>query len=105
MLQLAVNSIEGKSIPEGALDHIQGQSHTLSQLHESYAGVLALIQAFIRLPHGSVNSDHLKEELKEVKFPEECQTDLVNILYGPKRLDMDGSITQDSWRSSDGELI
>lgn len=96
MLQLAVNSIEGKDVPEGALDHIQGQGHSLLQLHESYAGLLTLIQTFIRLPHGSVNSDHLKEDLKEVKFPEECQTDLVNILYGPKRLVLD-DISQDSF--------
>lgn len=97
MLQLAINSLEGKDIPEGALDSVQGQDISLSQLYESYAGIHNLIQSFISLPQGSVNSDHLKEGLKEVKFPDECQTDLINILYGPKRLALDEKNCQDSF--------
>lgn len=64
---MAVNSLEGKAIPEGALDSVQGQDISLSQVYESYAGIHTLIHSFIRLPQGSVNSDHLKEGLKEVK--------------------------------------
>lgn len=64
---MAVNSLGGKYIPEGALDSVQGQAISLSQLHESYAGIRTLIQSFVKLPQGSVNSDHLKEDLKEVK--------------------------------------
>jgi hypothetical protein len=64
---VAVNSLEGKDIPEGALSNIQRQGASLSQLYESYAGILSLIQSFLRLPQGSVNHDHLKEDLKELK--------------------------------------
>lgn len=66
-ISVAVHSLEGKDIPEGALDSIQGQGGSLSELYESYAGLLAVIQSFLRLPQGSVNSDHLKEDLKEIK--------------------------------------
>lgn len=64
---MVVHSLEGKDIPEGALDSIQGHGGSLSELYESYAGILAVIQSFLRLPQGSVNSDHLKEDLKEIK--------------------------------------
>jgi hypothetical protein len=64
---VVVRSLEGKAIPEGALDNIRGQSGSLSELYESYAGLLAVIQSFLRLPQGSVNSDHLKEDLNEIK--------------------------------------
>jgi hypothetical protein len=64
---VAVSSLEGKYIPEGALDSIQVQGISMQQLYESYAGILTLIQSFLRLPQGSVNSNHLKEDLKELK--------------------------------------
>jgi hypothetical protein len=67
LILVAVNSLEGKDVPEGALDSIQGQGVSVSQLYESYAGILSLIQSFLRLPQGTVNSDHLKEDLKELK--------------------------------------
>lgn len=64
---MAINSLEGKDIPEGALDSVQGQDISLSKLYESYAGIHTLVQSFVKLPQGSVNADHLKEDLKEVK--------------------------------------
>ncbi|PSN56579.1 COMM domain-containing protein 5 [Blattella germanica] len=97
MIQLAVNSLEGREIPEGALDGVQVQGMSMSQLYESYAGILSLIQAFLKLPQGFVNADHLKDDLKEVKFPEECTTDLISILYGPKRLALDERLSQNKF--------
>lgn len=64
---MAISSLGGIDIPEGALDSVQEQDMSLSQLYECYAGIHTLIQSFVRLPQGSVNSDHLKEALKEVK--------------------------------------
>lgn len=95
---MVVHSLEGKDIPEGALDSIQQtQGGSFSELYESYAGLLDVMRSFLRLPQGSVNSDHLKEDLKEIRFPEECQTDLISVLYGSKRLTLDENICRDSF--------
>jgi hypothetical protein len=65
---VVVHSLEGKDIPEGALDSIQQtQGGSFSELYESYAGLLDVMRSFLRLPQGSVNSDHLKEDLKEIR--------------------------------------
>lgn len=93
IIQLAVNTLEDRPIADGALNKIQSQVGQVEDIEELFAGIYYLMSTFLWFPAGTVKVESFKEELRELKFSEECVTDLTSVLYGPKRQNIDNILT------------
>ncbi|KAK7869319.1 hypothetical protein R5R35_012882 [Gryllus longicercus] len=84
LMQLAVNTIEGKPIGEGALEKFSVQYSDIN-VFDLYAIVLNIVKVIMKLPVGHTKTEALKERLKESLFPEEVAAEFMNILCDPRR--------------------
>ncbi|XP_066999123.1 COMM domain-containing protein 5 isoform X2 [Anabrus simplex] len=91
---MAVSYLEGKQIAEGALEKLQSQVNAIDQVYELYAAVLNIVRSFMRLPPGHMKVENFKEDLRDLKFPEDSISDFVNVLYGPKREILDNNLSK-----------
>ncbi|XP_071455339.1 COMM domain-containing protein 5 [Hetaerina americana] len=101
LLQLVVNAIEGRVTQDGCLDKIRRQcqiqkgQQAPDNLDELFAGLHAIVHAFLRLEPGSLKPEIFENELKDLKFSEECISDMVGVLYGPKRASFDAALLRE----------
>lgn len=92
LIQVAIRDIEGKPIPAGALTKIKTHPKSLDELHLLYALILSVVKLVLCVPSGTIKPEVLKEDLKELRLPDDCASDLVNVLYGSKRIAFDSII-------------
>ncbi|XP_046393398.1 COMM domain-containing protein 5-like [Ischnura elegans] len=101
LLQLVVNAIEGRVTQDGCLDKIRKQcllqkgQQAPDNLDELFAGLHAVVHAFLRLEPGSLKSEIFESDLRDLKFSEECIADMVGVLYGPKRASFDVALLRE----------
>lgn len=85
IIQVCVNYIETKSCSKEVLDRavkkLQASNQDVPEhFCELFAGILQLIQLYLRYPKGIVKDDELRESLKELKFRDDCIEDIVKVL-------------------------
>lgn len=90
LIQLAVRSLEGKPIPEGALTKVQIKTVTCDELYGLYALVFSVMKMFFYHLPSAVKPESLKDELKDLRFPNASVLDLVSVLTGPRAAILSG---------------
>ncbi|EAT47258.1 AAEL001614-PA [Aedes aegypti] len=85
IIQVCVHYIETKSCSKEVLDRavkkLQASNQDVPEhFCELFAGILQLIQLYLRYPKGIVKDDELRESLKELKFRDDCIEDIVKVL-------------------------
>ncbi|XP_046985490.1 COMM domain-containing protein 5-like [Schistocerca americana] len=90
LIQLAVRSLEGKPIQEGALTKVQIKTVTCDELCELYALVLSVMKMFFYHQSSAVKPETLKDELKDLRFPNASAQDLASVLTGPRAAILSG---------------
>uniref|UniRef100_A0A023EI60 Putative like sm protein 4 n=1 Tax=Aedes albopictus TaxID=7160 RepID=A0A023EI60_AEDAL len=85
IIQVCVHYIETKSCSKDVLDRavhkLQASNQDVPEhFCELFAGILQLIQLYLRYPKGIVKDDELRESLKELKFRDDCIEDIVKVL-------------------------
>ncbi|XP_033103753.1 COMM domain-containing protein 5-like [Anneissia japonica] len=93
LLKTAVSSFEGASIEEDVFDSLATKI-PLEIIHSIYAGIYTILKCALRLTHTSLKSEVFKEDLTELKLPQEYITDLASAVYGSKRTSLDEALVK-----------
>ncbi|XP_055603769.1 uncharacterized protein LOC129751995 isoform X2 [Uranotaenia lowii] len=86
IIQICVHYIETKSCSQEVLDRavrkLRSAGHEVPEhFCELFAGVLQLMQLYLRYPKGIVKDDELKESLRELRYQDDCIEDIVRVLH------------------------
>ncbi|XP_071951799.1 COMM domain-containing protein 5-like [Antedon mediterranea] len=84
LLKIAVTSFEGLTIEDDAFDNVSTKL-PMEVVHSVYAGIYTILKCALRLSHTTLKSEVFKEDLTELKIPQEYISDLASAVYGSKR--------------------
>ncbi|XP_070554256.1 COMM domain-containing protein 5-like [Ptychodera flava] len=89
LLRVAVSSMEGNEITEEVFQKLQTNQLNEEIIGVIYSGLCTLLRCALRLPQTSLKADVFKEDLKELKIPDDFIVDLASAVYGSKRAVID----------------
>ncbi|XP_069468822.1 COMM domain-containing protein 5 isoform X1 [Ambystoma mexicanum] len=85
ILKAVVGALEGKDCKESVKNICENGCLSEEQLSYIIAGLYTLLKEALRLPISTLKPDVFKEDLKELRIPEDFIVDLANILFGNRR--------------------
>ncbi|KAJ1197884.1 hypothetical protein NDU88_001729 [Pleurodeles waltl] len=85
ILKAVVGALEGKDSKESVKNISENETLSEEQLSFIIAGLYTLIKKALRLPMSTLKQDVFKEDLKELRIPEEFIADLTSIIFGNRR--------------------
>ncbi|XP_037027712.1 COMM domain-containing protein 5 [Bradysia coprophila] len=86
LIQVSVHYIESRNCPSEVLDiALNKLSHTGCEIpenfYELFSACIQIMQLFLRTPKGSVKNEELRENLRDLRFSEECIDDICKVLH------------------------
>ncbi|XP_018425543.1 PREDICTED: COMM domain-containing protein 5-like [Nanorana parkeri] len=85
ILKAVVGALEGNDCREAVKVIQQNTSLSEEQLSFIIAGAYTLLRVALRLPVSTLKQEVFKEDLKELRIPDEFIGDFSNIVYGSRR--------------------
>ncbi|XP_063289509.1 COMM domain-containing protein 5 [Pelobates fuscus] len=85
ILKAVVNALEGKDSRDSLKVILENTSLTEEQLTFIISGSYTLIKVALRFPVSTLKQEVFKEDLKELRIPEDFIGDFANIVYGNRR--------------------
>lgn len=85
ILKAVVGALEGKDCREAVKVIQQTTSLSEEQLSFIIAGAYTLLRVALRLPVSTLKQEVFKEDLKELRIPDDFIGDFCNIVYGNRR--------------------
>lgn len=89
MLQLIVNSLEGKDVEFSQLKELETSDFNEELLSIIYTGMIQLLKLAMRLPLVSLKPEMFKDDLVELQIPEAYHEDLSSVIFGSRRPHID----------------
>ncbi|XP_062917531.1 COMM domain-containing protein 5 [Mobula hypostoma] len=94
ILKTVVNSLEGKDCKESVRTIAETESLSEEQLSHILAGMYTLIQEAVRLPPSSLKQEVFKDDLREIRIPEELISDFASVVFGNRRAVLEAAALQ-----------
>lgn len=85
IMKAVVGALEGKDCKESVKNISENETLSEEQLSFIIAGLYTLIKEALRLPMSTLKQDVFKEDLKELRIPEEFIVDLTSVIFGNRR--------------------
>ncbi|XP_054852490.1 COMM domain-containing protein 5 [Eublepharis macularius] len=85
LLKVTVNALEGRDCRESVKMIAESSSLSDEQLAVLISGMYTLLRGALRLPPSSLKEDVFKEDLKELRIPEEFIVDFATVAFGNRR--------------------
>ncbi|XP_072913902.1 COMM domain-containing protein 5 isoform X2 [Hemitrygon akajei] len=94
ILKTVVNSLEGKDCKESVRSIAETETLSEEQLSHILAGMYTLIQEAVRLPPSSLKQEVFKDDLREIRIPEELISDFASVVFGNRRAVLEAAALQ-----------
>uniref|UniRef100_A0A8B9PNC6 COMM domain-containing protein 5 n=1 Tax=Apteryx owenii TaxID=8824 RepID=A0A8B9PNC6_APTOW len=85
LLKVTVNALEGKDCKESVKLIAESTNLSEEQLAFLISGMYTLLREALRLPLSTFKQEVFKEDLKELRIPEDFITDFSSIVFGNRR--------------------
>ncbi|XP_029368908.1 COMM domain-containing protein 5 [Echeneis naucrates] len=94
ILKAVVSALEGKDCRE--VMKAVAESSTISQERLSHiiAGMYRVLSEAIRIPTASLRQEAFKEDLRELRIPEDFITDFASVVFGNRRAVLEAATSQ-----------
>ncbi|XP_069749581.1 COMM domain-containing protein 5 isoform X3 [Narcine bancroftii] len=94
ILKIVANSLEGKDSKESVKSLAKTESLSEQQLSHILAGMYTLLQEALRLPPSSLKQEVFKDDLRDIRIPEELISDFAGVVFGDRRSILDAAALQ-----------
>ncbi|XP_025894807.1 COMM domain-containing protein 5-like [Nothoprocta perdicaria] len=91
LLKVAVNALEGKDCKESVKQIAESSNLSEEQLAFLISGMYTLLREALRLPLSTLKQEVFKEDLKELKIPEDFIADFSSVVFGNRRPVFEGT--------------
>ncbi|KAG8448275.1 hypothetical protein GDO86_015389 [Hymenochirus boettgeri] len=85
VLKAVIGALEGKDSRESLNILLKNSSVPEEQLNFLISGAYTILKVALRLPVSSLKQEVFKEDLKELRIPEDLIDDFANVVYGNRR--------------------
>ncbi|XP_068008260.1 COMM domain-containing protein 5 [Melanerpes formicivorus] len=90
LLKVTVNALEGKDCKESVKLIAESSNLSEEQLAFLISGMYTLLREALRLPLSTFKQEVFKEDLKELRIPEDFIVDFSSVVFGNRRPDSEG---------------
>ncbi|XP_053329535.1 COMM domain-containing protein 5 [Spea bombifrons] len=90
ILKAVVNALEGKDSRESVKLILENSTISEEQLTFIISGAYTILKVALRFPVSTLKLEIFKEDLKELRIPEDFIGDFANIVYGNRRPVLEG---------------
>ncbi|XP_010897776.1 COMM domain-containing protein 5 [Esox lucius] len=94
ILKAVVNAIEGKDCREAMKVIAANAAIPEERLTYVVAGMYRLLKEALRIPMSSLKQEVFKEDLRELRIPDEFITDFSSLVFGSRRTTLEAVATQ-----------
>uniref|UniRef100_UPI00398F40A2 COMM domain-containing protein 5 isoform X1 n=2 Tax=Pristiophorus japonicus TaxID=55135 RepID=UPI00398F40A2 len=94
ILKAVVNSLEGKDSTESVRSIAETKSLSEEQLSCILAGMYTLLSEALRLPQSSLKQEVFKDDLRDLRIPEEYISDFASVVFGSRRSVLEAAALQ-----------
>ncbi|XP_032886168.1 COMM domain-containing protein 5 [Amblyraja radiata] len=94
ILKTVVNALEGKDSRDAVRSIAETESLSEERLSHILAGMYTLLQEALRLPPSSLKQEVFKEDLRDIRIPEELISDFASVVFGSRRSVLDAAALQ-----------
>ncbi|XP_017669611.1 PREDICTED: COMM domain-containing protein 5-like [Lepidothrix coronata] len=91
LLKVTVNALEGKDCKESVKLIAESANLSEEQLAFLISGMYTLLQEALRLPISTFKQEAFKEDLKELRIPEDFIVDFSSVVFGNRRPASEGT--------------
>ncbi|XP_077165048.1 COMM domain-containing protein 5 [Paroedura picta] len=92
LLKVTISALEGRDCRESVERIAESTGLSDEQLAVLISGLYTLLREALRLPASSLKEDVFKEDLKELRIPEELIGDLATVAFGNRRPILEATI-------------
>ncbi|CAI5651417.1 COMM domain-containing protein 5 [Oreochromis niloticus] len=94
ILKAVVSALEGKDCTEGMKSIAESSVIPQERLCHIVAGIHRLLSEAIRIPTALLKQETFKEDLKELRIPEDFITDFSSVVFGNRRAALEAAACQ-----------
>ncbi|XP_037636998.1 COMM domain-containing protein 5 isoform X2 [Sebastes umbrosus] len=94
ILKAVVSALEGKDCRDVMKSIAESSTIPQERLSHIVAGMYRVLSEAIRIPTSSLKQEAFREDLKELRIPEDFITDFSSVVFGNKRAALDASTSQ-----------
>ncbi|XP_075999523.1 COMM domain-containing protein 5 [Genypterus blacodes] len=94
LLKAVVSALEGKECREVLKSIAETSAITPETLNHIVAGMYRVLSEAIRIPMASLKQETFKEDLKELRIPEDFITDFSSVVFGNRRTALEAATSQ-----------
>ncbi|KAL0973970.1 hypothetical protein UPYG_G00213680 [Umbra pygmaea] len=94
ILKVVVNAIEGKDCREAIKTIAENAALPEERLTFVVAGMYRLLKEALRIPMSSLKQEVFKEDLRQLRIPEEFITDFSSVVFGNRRTTLEAVAIQ-----------
>ncbi|NP_001279273.1 COMM domain-containing protein 5 isoform X1 [Callorhinchus milii] len=98
ILKAVVNALEGKDCKESVKHITENMSLSEEQLSYILSGMYTLLREALRLPQSSLKQEVFKEDLRDLRIPEEFISDFASVVFGNRRSVLEAAALQQGTR-------
>ncbi|XP_030065284.1 COMM domain-containing protein 5 [Microcaecilia unicolor] len=98
LLKVVVSALEGKDCKESVKVILETSVLPEEQLTFLISGMYSLLQEALRLPLSTLKQEAFKEDLKDLRIPEDFITDFVGLIFGNRRPVLDAAAQKQETR-------
>ncbi|XP_042336133.1 COMM domain-containing protein 5 [Sceloporus undulatus] len=96
LLKVTVSALEGKDCKESVRMIAESANLSDEQIAILISGMYTLLREALRLPTSSLKQDVFKEDLKELRIPEDFIVDFATVAFGNRRPTLEAAIQKQS---------
>lgn len=93
-LKAVVSALEGKDCREVMKSIAESSVIPQERLGHIVAGMLRVLSEAIRIPASSLKQEAFKEDLREIRIPEDFITDFSSVVFGNRRAALEAATSQ-----------
>ncbi|KAK5865192.1 hypothetical protein PBY51_016379 [Eleginops maclovinus] len=94
ILKAVVSALEGKDSRELMKSIAESSVIPQERLSHIVAGMYRVLSEAIRIPTSSLKQEAFKEDLRELRIPEDFITDFASVVFGSRRTALDAATSQ-----------
>lgn len=94
ILKAVVSALEGKDCREVMKSITESSIIPQERLSHIVAGMYRVLSEAIRIPTSSLKQEAFREDLRELRIPEDFITDFSSVVFGSKRVALDAATSQ-----------
>nr|XP_033801896.1 COMM domain-containing protein 5 isoform X1 [Geotrypetes seraphini] len=92
LLKVVVSALEGKDCRESVKLILETSTLSEEQLTFLISGMYSLLQEALRLPMSTLKQEAFKEDLKDLRIPEDFITDFASLIFGNRRTVLEAAV-------------